>query len=153
MDVKCNFYNNKSINLLLEKTAAYSDPLPHSPLGRSPKPGKSKILEFRGGTETGILNRSEMHFSPSSPTSQSSICSCLLPPAVLGSYCSIQGFGFQLKVGVTPKPLFHILKTPKAALGSSRAMAGIDLAYPCPLGFHGKELLLFLQITKSHQQH
>lgn len=85
-----------------------------------------------------------MHFSPPSPTSQSSISSCLLPPAVLGSYCSVQGFGFQFKVGVTPKPLFSNLENTQSCTrefqSSGRDRPGLSLSPGIPW----KRIFLFL---------
>lgn len=70
-------------------------------LGQVTQTRDIKFLQVRGGTGAGILNRSGMHFS----AAQSLSSSCLLPPAVLGSYCSIlhPRPGLQGKAGVTPK--------------------------------------------------
>lgn len=83
----------------------HSEPAPHRPLGRSPKPGKSKLLQSTG--ETGILNSSGMDFSPPSPISHSLAAVCF--PLQFWEATALswtQGFGFQFKVGVTPKSSF-----------------------------------------------
>lgn len=67
-------------------------------------------------------------------------------------YPACKDLHFSLRLESPPNPFFKSWEVPKLHLGGSRAMAGIDLACPSCLGFHGKELYSFYcQITKFHK--